>query len=726
MPWKTMTLRGAKGSPLTNAEMDANLQSVLDFMNGVALPNGPHNLDDYDVPGVYGQNATVGAQAGTNYPIDPVVGTPVAGILKVWKGYPQDGTNISAHQEYRTYYRNRPTIFYRNKDAGGWGDWVRLATYNEAMTRVALTAGTDANTLTTDNTFYTWATSAVMSGGSNWPPAPASSVGFMEVVVLQNGAVIQTVTFRPATTRRTITYQRCSSVNVWGDWYVVGSISLASDLPTSNCGDVYVDGVGMHSWIGGAYVNVSLPYMGFMAAGQDLNTYLNRGVWTIPTAAAANSGSNFPIGQAGNLEVFAQVSTGGTPAGYVVQRYTSGNSNQMFTRTYANSTWTAWKEYADMATALTQTTLSSAADANTLTTPNTRYIWTNGAVVNSGTNWPSLSGLMARGFVDVVAMSSSQIYQRFVCTLASNVHPIVFERYGSVGGTWYSWRVAGPWSPTSFSSYAPTADYGDLYVDGVGWHRWNAGLSGYVLAPATPKQREGLGTEWASTTSVLVKPGSCASVGGEVLLDLVQNSTRVIQNSGAYSHGLTGNGLLTGARIADTWYYIFLLRRDSDGVVAVCFDSNPTCANRPSGYTHYRRIGSVRTDGANNLWNYTQTGNKYTFDPHVSIYLNDTIIAGVVYTISNGAPNVEVEMHYMGLMSEVTIPTTLYFAYQLRGGGYSGFMQIQNAYDIAYILQYWSAPSIYPPAAAPTLRVRSSNSGKVTLRCQGYTDYFVD
>ena len=717
MSWKTMTLRDAKGSPLTNAEMDANLQSVLDFMNGVALPNGPHNLDDYDVPGVYGQNATAGAQAGTNYPVDPVAGTPVAGILKVWKGYAQDGTNISAHQEYRTYYRTRPTIFYRNKDAGGWGDWVRLATYNEAMTRVALTAGTDANTLTTDNTFYTWATSAVMSGGSNWPPAPASSVGFMEVVVLQNGAVIQTVTFRPATTRRTITYQRCSSVNVWGDWYVVGSISLASDLPTSNCGDVYVDGDGWYTWGTSTYVRASVAKV-LPTTAHDLNTYTVPGVYWQNQSSAATLANNYP---AAGVTCFLEVQNFGNATLQEISMRTSPFRKWWRVQTGNTTSWSSWKEYADMASAMTHVFLTAATDANTLTADNTWWSWVSATVWDQ--NFPP-HPVKVGGFIQTYYLSAANIVQIATLNAGGGSRNVVYQRQANGSTlTWTQWRLM---SPLSTANHLPAVSVGDAYVDGLGWHRWNATLSKYTLVPATPKQREGLGTEWAGTTSVLVKPGSCASVGGEVLLDLSQNSTRVIQNSGAYSHGLTGNGLLTGARVANTWYYIFLLQRDSDGVVAVCFDSNPTCANRPSGYTHYRRIGSVRTDGVNNIWNYTQTGNKYTFDPHVSIYLNDTFVAGAVYTIGNGAPNVEGEMHYMGWMSEVTIPTTLDFAYQLRGGGYSGFMPIQNAYDIAYMLQYWSAPSIYPPAAAPTLRVRSSNYGKVTLRCQGYTDYFVD
>ncbi|PND31549.1 hypothetical protein C1I89_22175 [Achromobacter pulmonis] len=724
--WEEAVRTSLLGAANGVATLDANKKVPQDQIPGVLGKSlgVADNLNDFDTPGTYYMNSNATALPELNYPV------VLAGMLMVEAA---TGGNLQVTQLYVTNPTSNPRMFLRIRfgTSKTWGPWFELARFDQAMTHTYLTgSGVDMNKLTADNTYYTWNSSAVQSGGVNFPPSAANSSGSLSVVVITGSWMIQTCSMTPSSTRRPIVFQRIGNGSTtWGDWRVTQPISIASDLPTANCGDVYVDGVGMHSWIGGAYVNVSLPYMGLMAAGQDLNTYLNRGVWTIPTAAAANSGSNFPIGQAGNLEVFAQVSTGGTPAGYVVQRYTSGNSNQMFTRTYANGTWTAWKEYADMATAITQTTLSSAADANTLTTPNTRYIWTNGAVVNSGTNWPSLSGLMARGFVDVVAMSSSQIYQRFVCTLASNVHPIVFERYGSVGGTWYSWRVAGPWSPTSFSSYAPTADYGDLYVDGVGWHRWNAGLSKYALAPVTPTQREGLGTEWVNATSILVKPGRCASTSGDVLLELTANNTRTVQTSGAYVHGASGNGLLSGTRQAGWWYYVFLLRRDSDGLVAVAFDTSVVAANRPAGYSHYRRIGTVRTDASNNLMAFTQIGNEFWFDNVVRIYTFDAVVAGTTYAPGTGTPGpISHTVHLSGwattaagqpnLSVELNHPT--------RGGGRSEFVYFMASGVGWNQISDRSVP-IYANPSVPTLQFRvNGGNGNVTLWARGYTDHFED
>lgn len=244
MPWKTMTLRGVKGSPLTNAEMDANLQSVLDYMNGILLPTTAHDLNDYDTPGVYGQNATAGAVAGSNYPIDPTANTPVAGILKVWKG--ATGGNLAAHQEYRSYYLNNSTIFYRNKTGVTWGDWIRVPKYAEAMTKTALTVATDANTLTTDNTWWTWSASAVM--GDNFPPAPVKSAGSMSTIAMSSSYWIQTCILAPSSGRRNIEYRRGGNSTAWGAWKIIAPVSLASDLPTADCGDVYVDGVGWHTW----------------------------------------------------------------------------------------------------------------------------------------------------------------------------------------------------------------------------------------------------------------------------------------------------------------------------------------------------------------------------------------------------------------------------------------------------------------------------------------------
>jgi hypothetical protein len=51
----------------------------------------------------------------------------------------------------------------------------------------------------------------------------------------------------------------------------------------------------------------------------------------------------------------------------------------------------------------------------------------------------------------------------------------------------------------------------------------------------------------------------------------------------------------------DTWYHLWVIRKDSDGTIDAMFDTSPTGANKPTGWTVMRRIGSVLTDGSSNI-----------------------------------------------------------------------------------------------------------------------------
>jgi hypothetical protein len=60
-------------------------------------------------------------------------------------------------------------------------------------------------------------------------------------------------------------------------------------------------------------------------------------------------------------------------------------------------------------------------------------------------------------------------------------------------------------------------------------------------------------------------------------------------------------GLFSGTKTSNATYHVFLIRKDSDGTSDVGYDTSFTAANRPAGYTHFRRIGSIQTDGSSNI-----------------------------------------------------------------------------------------------------------------------------
>jgi len=86
---------------------------------------------------------------------------------------------------------------------------------------------------------------------------------------------------------------------------------------------------------------LGLIYQGDLGASQDLDTYRSPGMWRQGSSTDAGSGSNYPIAEAGWLYVAAD---GPTPTSGIVQEYHSTNSNRRFSRTYASSAWSNWKE----------------------------------------------------------------------------------------------------------------------------------------------------------------------------------------------------------------------------------------------------------------------------------------------------------------------------------------------------------------------------------------------
>jgi len=86
----------------------------------------------------------------------------------------------------------------------------------------------------------------------------------------------------------------------------------------------------------------------------------------------------------------------------------------------------------------------------------------------------------------------------------------------------------------------------------------------------------------------------------------------------------TGNGgLFAGSVANNTWYYFFLIRKDSDGSIDAGFDTSLTAANIPAGYTAYRRLGQFKTNGAATLYKVYQYGagsyRRYIYDDYQEV-----------------------------------------------------------------------------------------------------------
>jgi hypothetical protein len=158
--------------------------------------------------------------------------------------------------------------------AGNWSPWLKVADTGMAMTRTALTVATDANTLTADNTFYTWNTQTVMTG-ANFPNIPGA--GYMRAYVLSANIIAQELVV-VVTGRKPYCFYRTGNLgtSTWQVWKVTSSFSTSSSMPNFDAGDIYVDGQGWYSWNGTVYATSVHQRWNARAIGEIV--YINDGL----------------------------------------------------------------------------------------------------------------------------------------------------------------------------------------------------------------------------------------------------------------------------------------------------------------------------------------------------------------------------------------------------------------------------------------------------------------
>lgn len=108
---------------------------------------------------------------------------------------------------------------------------------------------------------------------------------------------------------------------------------------------------------------------------------------------------------------------------------------------------------------------------------------------------------------------------------------------------------------------------------------------------------------------ITVAAGSCVDTTGVFPMILATAITKQIDAT--WAAGTNAGGLFSGSVANNTLYYVFLIRKTSDGSIDAGFDTSVTAANIPSGYAAYRRIGAVRTDSSANIRPFTQNGEMF-------------------------------------------------------------------------------------------------------------------
>lgn len=151
--------------------------------------------------------------------------------------------------------------------------------------------------------------------------------------------------------------------------------------------------------------------------------------------------------------------------------------------------------------------------------------------------------------------------------------------------------------------------------------------------------------------------GSAASEDGTDLIVLPERTKRL---DAPWAAGDLGGGLFSGAIAADTTYHCFVIKNDSSGLPDCGFDTSASAANRPVGWSKYRRIGSIITDSLGNIRNFKQAAGFFFLE---DVFISATFGARPAGTKTDFVTGVPIGVPMVALLSPQIVSSVVAGAY---------------------------------------------------------------
>lgn len=209
-------------------------------------------------------------------------------------------------------------------------------------------------------------------------------------------------------------------------------------------------------------------------------------------------------------------------------------------------------------------------------------------------------------------------------------------------------------NPSSATSGITVVDGDGTTITGV----TNLTFEGPIVTGSSPNatatlvpwgQLSGCSITVASTTSFTVSSGQAASSDNTTLMTLASGLTKL--TGGTWVAGNNQNGLDTGTINAATWYHVYVIFNPTTLVVDVLFSTNATTPSLPSGFTKFRRVGSLRTGGTTALFTIIQNGDRFDYNGPVNFLNNVTPGVTTAQTVTPLCP--------LGVITEVIIESVI-------------------------------------------------------------------
>ncbi|HEM47557.1 MAG TPA: hypothetical protein ENO23_11000, partial [Alphaproteobacteria bacterium] len=125
-----------------------------------------------------------------------------------------------------------------------------------------------------------------------------------------------------------------------------------------------------------------------------------------------------------------------------------------------------------------------------------------------------------------------------------------------------------------------------------------------LIPPASKAPSEIANNATSPNTQIDIAAGHFRADDAEARIDI---GAATIDISSTGDGGRLDGDTLT----ANTWYHVLAGRRTSDGAIVAGFKK--TIA-KPAAWDHYRRLGSVLTDGSSNIIAFSQDGDEFVWD----------------------------------------------------------------------------------------------------------------
>jgi len=165
-----------------------------------------------------------------------------------------------------------------------------------------------------------------------------------------------------------------------------------------------------------------------------------------------------------------------------------------------------------------------------------------------------------------------------------------------------------------------------------------------------------------ATNDIDFAPGAMVDSTGAYLMENLATMTKRLDAT--FAAGTNQGGRASAVSLStSTWYHCYMIRNDTTGAVDYYFDTSASAANKPAGYTHFRRRGSIYRDSGGVIKAFTNLGNKFWWNvPSLDL---------------NAAPGVSATWTAWTLLTPVGFVTIPFGLFQ-NGSGSSGQNGLMN------------------------------------------------